>query len=147
MTNTSKQLNLLSEVRISQHELNFAINRERGQVNQQETLKAHSSNTNWSTVSYLRNNTRNQPQQRQLKQPTLQSRTMFQMRTTLHQKPLEHVSSTKIHMPKMQENRTLYINKARMPERRKPTIPRQENRYPPQQQLQQTRRVRQCVSK
>ena len=29
-----------------------------------------------------------------------------------------------------------------MPERRKPVIPRQENKYSPQQQFQQTRRVR-----
>ena len=62
MTNTSIQMDLLSEVRTPQQVLNFAINRERGQANQQEILKAHSSNTNWSNVSYIRNTTRNQQQ-------------------------------------------------------------------------------------
>ena len=64
MSNTSKQMDLLSKVRTPQQVLNFAINRERGQANQQEIVKAHSSNTNWSNVSYIRNNTRNQQQQR-----------------------------------------------------------------------------------
>ena len=72
LTNTSIQMDLLSEVRTPQQVLNFAINRERGQANQQEILKAHSSNTNWSMVSHIRNNTRNQQQQRQFRQPILQ---------------------------------------------------------------------------
>ena len=71
MTNTSIQKDLLSEVRTPQQVLNFATNRERGQANQQEILRAHSSNTNWSNVSYIRNNTRNQQQKRQFRQPIL----------------------------------------------------------------------------
>ena len=51
MTNTSIQMDLLSDVRTPQQVLSFAINRERGQANQQEILKTHSSNTNWSKVS------------------------------------------------------------------------------------------------
>ena len=69
MTNSSIQMDLLSEVRTPQQVLNFAINRER--ANQQEILKAHSSNINWSNLSYIRNNTCNQQQQRQFKQPIL----------------------------------------------------------------------------
>ena len=69
MTNTSIQSDLLSEVRTPQQVLNFAINGER--ANQQEILKAHSSNTNWSNVSYIRKNTCNQQQQRQFKQSIL----------------------------------------------------------------------------
>ena len=46
-------MELLSEVRTPQQVLNYAINRERGQTNQQEIQKAHS---NWSTVSYVRQN-------------------------------------------------------------------------------------------
>ena len=58
MTNTSIQTDLLSEVRTPQQVLNFAINRERGQANQQEILKAHTNNTSWSQVSYIRNKPR-----------------------------------------------------------------------------------------
>ena len=47
------QMELLSEVRTPQQALNYAINRERGQANQQENLKA---NTSWNTVSYVRQN-------------------------------------------------------------------------------------------
>ena len=39
MTNTSIQMDLLSEVKTPQQVLNFAINSERGQANQQEILK------------------------------------------------------------------------------------------------------------
>ena len=41
MTNTSIHMDLLSEVCTPQQVLNFAINRERGQANQQEILNAH----------------------------------------------------------------------------------------------------------
>ena len=64
-------MDMLSEVRTPQQVLNFAINRERGQANQQEILKAHSGNTNWSNVSYIRKITRNQQQQQQFRQPIL----------------------------------------------------------------------------
>ena len=41
MNNTFIQMDLLSEVWTPQQILNFAINRKRGQANQQEILKAH----------------------------------------------------------------------------------------------------------
>ena len=71
MNNTSIQMDLLSEVRTPQQVLNFAINRERGQANQQEILKAHSSSTNWSQVSYIRNKPRTPFTQRTPQQPIL----------------------------------------------------------------------------
>ena len=46
------QMELLSEVRTPQQALNYAINRERGQANQQEILKA---NTSWNTGSSYTN--------------------------------------------------------------------------------------------
>ena len=56
------QMELLSEVGTPQQVLNHAINKERGQANQQEIQKAP---TNWSTVSYVRQNKprNNLPQQ------------------------------------------------------------------------------------
>ena len=71
MTNTSIQMDLLSKVRKPQQVLNFAINRERGQANQQEILKAHTNNTSWSQVSYIRNRPRPPITQRTLQQPIL----------------------------------------------------------------------------
>ena len=71
MTNTSIQMDLLSEVRTPQQVLNFAINRERGQANQQEIIKAHSNSTSWSQVSYIRNRPRPNCQQRTPRQPIL----------------------------------------------------------------------------
>ena len=53
MRSSNIQMELLSEFRTPQQTLNYAINRERGQVNQQEILKA---NKNWNTVSYVRQN-------------------------------------------------------------------------------------------
>ena len=53
MRSSNIQMELLSEVRTPQQALNYAINRERGQANQQEIMKA---NTNWNTVSYVRQN-------------------------------------------------------------------------------------------
>ena len=55
MRSSNIQMELLSEVRMPQQALNYAINRERGQANQQEILKA---NTSWNTVSYVRQNKR-----------------------------------------------------------------------------------------
>ena len=97
MTNTSIQMDLLSEVRTPQQVLNLAINRERGRANQQEILKAHSSNTNWPNVSYIRKKhsqlTTTSPIQRTNTPNTTirQNTTMLQMRTTIHKKPLKHV--------------------------------------------------------
>ena len=54
-TNTSIQMDLLSEVRTPQQVLNFAIKRLSSQANQQEILKASTNITSWSQVSYLRN--------------------------------------------------------------------------------------------
>ena len=70
MTNTSIQMDLLSEVRTPQQVLNFAINRERGQANQQ-ILRAHTNNTSWSQVSYIRNKPRTSFPQRTIKKPIL----------------------------------------------------------------------------
>ena len=58
MTNTSIQMDVLSEVGTPQQVLNFAIKRERGQANPQQILKAHESNTNWTPLFYVRNNPR-----------------------------------------------------------------------------------------
>ena len=71
MTNTSIQMDLLSEVRTPQQVLNSAINRERGQGNQQEILRAHTNNTSWSQVSYIRNKPRTSFPQRTTQQPIL----------------------------------------------------------------------------
>ena len=70
-TNTSIHMDLLSEFRTPQQVLNFAINREGGQANQQEISKAHTSNTNWTQVSYVRNNPRPPTPQRAFEQPLL----------------------------------------------------------------------------
>ena len=59
MNNTAIQIDLLSEVRTPQQVLNYAINRERGQANQQEILRANSSST-WNQVTYIRQNRRPQ---------------------------------------------------------------------------------------
>ena len=53
MRSSNTQMELLSEVRNPQQALNYAINRERGQANQQEILK---ENTSWNTVSNVRQN-------------------------------------------------------------------------------------------
>ena len=71
MNNTSIQMDLLSEVRTPQQVPNFAINRERGQANQQEILRAHTNNTSWSQVSYIRNKPRTSFPQRTIQQPIL----------------------------------------------------------------------------
>ena len=68
MTNTSIQMDLLSEDRTPQQVLNFAINRER---DQQEILRAHTSKTSWSQVSYIRNKPITSFPQRTIQQPIL----------------------------------------------------------------------------
>ena len=68
MNNTAIQMDLLSEVRTHQRVLNYAINRERGQANQQEILRANST-PKWNQVTYIRQNRRPQA-----KLPTPQSR-------------------------------------------------------------------------
>ena len=57
MTNILIQIDLLSEVRTAQQVLNYAINRERGQANQQEILKSNNTST-WNQVSYIKQNRR-----------------------------------------------------------------------------------------
>ena len=71
MNNTSIQMDLLSEVRTPQQVPNFAMNRERGQANQQEILRAHTNNNSWSQVSYIRNKPRTSFPQRTIQQPIL----------------------------------------------------------------------------
>ena len=70
-TNTPTQMDLLSEVRTPPQVLILAINRERGKANQQEILKAHTNNTSWSQVSYIRKRQRPPAPQRTLQQPIL----------------------------------------------------------------------------
>ena len=57
MNNTTIQMDLLSEARTPHQVLNYAINRERGQANQQEILRAKSTSS-WNPVSYIRQNRR-----------------------------------------------------------------------------------------
>ena len=154
MTETSIQMDLLSEVRTPQQVLNFAINRERGQANQQEILGAHSSNTNWSNVSYIRNNTRNQQQHQQFKQPLLPTPPSGKIQPCF--KCGQPFIKTHLNMCKAQ-NFTCQICKktghytsmckAPMPERKRPITARQENRYTPHQQPQNTSRVRHIQEK
>ena len=58
MHSSNTQMELLSEVRTPQQVLNHAINRERGQANQQEIRRVHS---NWNTVTYVRPNKQQNP--------------------------------------------------------------------------------------
>ena len=150
MTNTSIQMDLLSEVRTPQQVLYFAINSERGQANQQEILKAHSSNANCSNVSYIRNNThKQQQQQQQYRQPILPTPPTGKIEPCF--KCGQPFIRNHLNICKAQ-NFTCQICKktghytsmckAPMPKRKKPTMPRQEKRYMPQQQLQNTRIVR-----
>ena len=59
MNNTAFKMDLLSEVRTPQQVLNYAINSERGQANQQEILRANSTST-WNQVTNIRQNRRTQ---------------------------------------------------------------------------------------
>ena len=61
MHSSNTQMELLSEVRTPQQVLYYAINRERGQANQQEIRRAHS---NLNTVTYVRPNKQQILQQR-----------------------------------------------------------------------------------
>ena len=143
-------MDLLSEVRTPQQVLNFAINRERGQANQQEILKPHSSNTNWSQVPYIRNKPRTPFTQRPPQQPILPTPTTGKIEPCYkcgHPFIKNHLNMCKA------QNFTCKICKksghftsmckAPMPERRNPTF-RQEFRKNTQQQqtTPQTRRVR-----
>ena len=67
MTNIPIQMDLLSEVRTPQQVLNYAINRERGQANQQEILKTKNTSI-WNQVNYMRQNRK--PAQPLLPTPT-----------------------------------------------------------------------------
>ena len=149
MTNTPIQIDLLSEVRTPQQMLNFAINIERGQTNQQEMLKAHTSNTSWSNVSYIRKNSRNPTQQRQFKQPILPTSTSGKIEPCF--KCGQQFIRNHLNMCEAQNftcqlckktGHYASLCKAPMPERRKTITPLQENKNAPQQQFQQTRRDR-----
>ena len=150
MTNTSIQMDLLSEVRTPQQVLNFAINRERGQANQQEILKAHSSSTNWSQVSYIRNKPRTPFTQRPPQQPILPTPPTGKIEPCY--KCGQPFIKNHLNMCKAQNftckicKKTGHFTsmcKAPMPERRNPTF-RQDFRKNTQQQqtTPQTRRVR-----
>ena len=71
MNKISIQMDLLSEVRTPQQVLNFAVNMERGQANQLEILRAHTSNSSWSEVSFIGNRPRHTRPQRILQQHIL----------------------------------------------------------------------------
>ena len=71
MTNTSIQMDLFSEVRTPQQVLILAINRERGQANQQKILRAHTNSASWSQESYIRIKPRTSFPQRTIQQPIL----------------------------------------------------------------------------
>ena len=57
MTNTTIQMDLLSEVKTPQQVLYYAINCERGQANQQKILKSNNT-SNRNHVSYIKQNRR-----------------------------------------------------------------------------------------
>ena len=65
MKSSNLQMELLSEMRTPQQAVNYAVNRERGLANQQEILR--SNNSNWNTVSYVRQNNRRNPHKIQYK--------------------------------------------------------------------------------
>ena len=149
MTKTSIQMDLLSEVRTPQQVLNFAINRERGQANQQEILKAHTNSIIWSQVSYFRNRPRRPIQQRTLQKPILPTPTSGKIETCYKcGQPF-----LKNHLNMCKAKKFIYkickkighftsMCKAPMPERRNPPFRQDIRKFTQQQSTSQTRRVR-----
>ena len=147
-------MDLLSEVRTPQQVLNFAINRERGQTNQQEILKAHTNNTSWSKVLYIRNKARPPNPQRTLQQPILPTPPTGKIE--LCYKCGQPFIKNHLNMCKAQ-NFTCkickkighFISKCRtpMPERRNPQFRKDYRKNPQQQSTNQTRRVQQAQCK
>ena len=84
MINSTKQTELLSEVRTPAQVLIFALSRERGQENQREIMR--SSTTNWNTqvsaISY--NTTHNSARQQQPAQKKHKQKTVLEIRRNLH---------------------------------------------------------------
>ena len=149
MTNTSIQMDLLSEVRTTQQVLNFAINRERGQANQQEIIKAHTNSTSWSQVSYIRNKPRPNFQQRTPQQPILPTPTSGKIEPCY--KCGQPFIKNHLNMCKAQNftckickkvGHFTSLCKAPMPERKNPQFRQNTRDYTHQQNTPQTRRVR-----
>ena len=137
-------MELLSEVRTPQQALNYAINRKRGQANQQEILKA---NTSWNTVSYVRQN-KTRPQTAYIQQTRPQT-SYGQQKSSACWKCGSTISMAHLQIcPKKQmqgkickkvgHNTSLCT--AKMPERRPPRGP--TNKTSPQLKQQQSRRVK-----
>ena len=149
MTNTSIQMDLLSEVGTPPQVLNFAINRERGRANQQKIIRAHSNSTSWSQVSYVRNRPRPNFQQRTPQQPILATPTSGKIEPCY--KCGQPFIKNHLNMCKAQ-NFTCKICKkighftsmckAPKPERRNPQFRQNTRDYTQQQNTPQTRRVR-----
>ena len=91
----------LSEMRTPQQAVNYAVNRERGLANQQEILRSY--NSNWNTVSYVRQNTRRNPPQN-----SQQKQTQEMMRKFLTSTP-SNVPGQINNMQNMQKTKTLLI--------------------------------------
>ena len=147
-------MNLLSEVRTPQQVLNFAINRERGQAKQQEILKAHTNNTSWSEVSYIRNRPRPPIPQRTLQQPILPTPTTG--KTEPSYKCGQPFIKNHLNMCKSQNftcticKKTGHLTslcKAPMPDRRNPQFRQDIRKTPQQQSTPQRRRVRHMKEK
>ena len=147
MTNTSIQMDLLSEVRTPQQVPNFATNRERGQANQQEILKAHSSNTNWSQVSYIRNKPRTpftqRPQAILPTPPTDKIEPCYKCGQPFIKNHLKMCKAQNF-ICKICKKTGHFTSmcKSPMPERRNPTFRQDFRKNTPQNTTPQTRRVR-----
>ena len=103
MHSSNTQMELLSEVRTPQQVLNYAINRERGQANQQEICRAHS---NWNTVTYVRPNKQQNLTKTQRAQKATPLQKMWQPFQSSTPPDLPGEKST---MQYFQKDRPLYI--------------------------------------
>ena len=145
MRSSNIQMELLSEVRTPQQALNYAINRKRGQANQQEILKP---NTSWNTVSYVRQN-KTRPQMAYTQQARPQtsygqqkSSACWKCGNTFSISHLQTCPATQMQC-KICKKAGHYTSlcTAKRPERRPPRGP--TNNTNPQFKQQQTRRAKQ----
>ena len=135
MKSSNTQMELLSEMRTTQQALSYAVNRERGLENQQEIFRTN--NTNWNTVSYVRQNKqRTYPQNKQQKPtPCWKCGGTFSI---AHLQTCPAKTTTCKIVKKAGHYTSLCT--AKMPERRPPRVP--PNNPPQNYKPQQTRRVR-----